>query len=187
MIAFLNGTVERQTSDGFIINVNGVGYRIVTSSKTAAKLTVKSEVKINTHLYLREDIMQLYGFADDDEQNMFESLISVSKIGPKMAVCILSAYTPGDIVRHISNKDISALAAVPGLGKKTAERIVLELKDKVGAAHFDKETYSITTEALNALVALGYSEIEARNALRDIEDCSSAEEIVKRALGRLAK
>lgn len=170
MIAFLEGMVGAIRVDSAVIVTGGVGYKVHCTAYTLGKLSMKQELaRIFVHTSVREDAITLFGFLEEDELAMFELLITVSGVGPKMGLNILNIASPDTIRAAISAKDASVLTRVSGVGKKTAERIVLELGNKVAAlseAHASQA--SRESEALEALVALGYSVSESRDALAAI-------------------
>lgn len=189
MIGYLEGAVLCRESGGFIVNVNGVGYKVIEASKGCAKFKPGDAVKLYTYLNVKEDALQLFGFVDQEEKFIFEKLISVSKVGPKIAATILMSFTVEQIISYISGKDIVMLSSVPGLGKKTAERLVLELKDKIGAASIlsGGEGGYAYDEAKEALVSLGYSQNEALEALKELRSVNTVEEMIREALARMNK
>ena len=133
MIASLHGTLESLSSDGAVINVNGVGFRVYMPTSTLSILgTVGKEVHLHTHLVLREDNVALYGFASTEELELFQILLGVSGIGPKLGLAVLSAMKVEQVVMAIATGSVDLLTVVPGIGKKTAQRLILELKDKIG-------------------------------------------------------
>ncbi|NLM12997.1 MAG: Holliday junction branch migration protein RuvA [Epulopiscium sp.] len=197
MIAFVKGILEFMTEEWLIVDVNGVGYKISIPSSTMSKLpSIGKEVKVFTHLHVKEDEMALYGFMSQDELNMFERLISVSGIGPKGALGILSTLSPADLCMAVITEDIKTLSSAPGIGKKTAQRIILELKDKMntleaigigGEPVLEFQQNGIVEEAIVALGALGYSRVDAAKAVQDVfEEDMTVEEIIKAALKKLA-
>lgn len=197
MFAYLKGTLEHIGENYIIIDVNGVGYRVYTSLATIQKLPpIHQQVKVHTYLHIREDIMDLYGFSDKDQLSMFELVISVSGIGPKAALGILSTISPSEFALAIVGSDSKTITKAPGVGKKLAERIILELKDKINseelAAVSNQSSLGTasdySSEAVNALVVLGYSAGEAARAVQAINsDGLSVEEIIKLALKQLMK
>ncbi len=189
MIAKLTGTVESLQNNYAIVNVGGVGYQVNVTDFTFGKLAGKKEVEIYIYTYVREDILALYGFLEMAEKEMFELLISISGIGPKAALGILSIAEPKTIRAAILNEDYSVLTRVSGVGKKTAERVVLELKNKVAdMSAEEKDNAFADSEALEALQAMGYSLSEAREALKNIPaEISDISERIKMALKDLGK
>lgn len=189
MIGFLEGKIELATDKYLIINVNGVGYKIFISIHTFKNLPKKGEkVKLYTYLYVRENIMDLYGFLKQEELEFFELLVSISGIGPKGALAILTVASIKTLKRAIISEESEILTKVSGIGKKMAEKVVLELKNKIADVSIDGEKISYDNEAIDALVALGYRLSEARDALRKIpEDIKDIGEKVKQALRILGK
>ena len=181
MIAYLNGTVESLESDNVVIDVNGIGYNVMISGSTADKMPgIGSTVKIYTYTCVREDAFNLFGFLSRDELNFFKMLISVSGIGPKGGLAILSVMTPDDLRFAILAGDAKAISRAPGIGKKTAERLVLELHDKISSddivsgkigdgsvmGNAAEASGNSRDEAVAALVALGYGSSDALRAVR---------------------
>lgn len=187
MIAQLTGNLVQKGDDFIVLNVGGVGYRVFVPEIFLSGIEGGSEITLFTHLYIRENAQELYGFESVDELEMFEMLISISGIGPKAGIAILSHAAPEEVKRAIATGDISTFTKVSGVGKKTAERVVLELKSKVEDFEITEvaSTRNIlpSNEALDALVALGCSEQEARQALRSIDaEITKTEDQVKEAL-----
>ncbi len=193
MFEFIKGRVSDCFIDRVIIEVNGIGYKVYSTTNSIAELKQGQIATVYTYFSVREDEINLYGFTHKDELDMFKMLISVSRIGPKLAIAILSTYSPFRLAKYIVNKDINNIIKTPGVGKKTAERIILELRDKV--KHYDikiddenADIFENSYEVVDALVALGYNKQEAENALYavDIADVS-IEEGIKKALKILMK
>ena len=194
MIALLTGTVIAKTSTETIIDCNGVGYQVFTSVNTSEHIAeAGNKVKIFTLLIPKEDAIQLYGFWCESERDAFKMLISISGVGPKIALAVLSSLTVDDLQKYIISGNIHALQKLPGIGKKTAERIVLELKDKVikleteSAGDGTISVNLIAQEALSALITLGYSRLIAEKAVKSAigeikNDEMTAEIIIKTAL-----
>src|SRR5690349_20115957 len=163
MIARLRGRFAGESGAGVVLDVNGVGY-LVQSTSRARRLAREGsgEVTLETHLHVREDVMQLYGFADADERELFQALLGVSGIGPKVALAIISGSTTAELRRAIVLEDTARFEAIPGIGKKTAQRVVLELREKVSAEAIATPTGppADSLVARDALVELGYSVIE---------------------------
>jgi holliday junction DNA helicase RuvA len=185
MIARLRGRFAGESGDGVVLDVNGVGY-LVQSTSRARRLAREGsgEVTLETHLHVREDVMQLYGFADADERELFQALLGVSGIGPKVALAIISGSTTAELRRAIVLEDTARFEAIPGIGKKTAQRVVLELREKVSAEAIATPT-AAPPDALvarDALVELGYSVVEAERALAEVDPELPAEERVRLAL-----
>ena len=192
MIASLHGTVESLGSGWAIINVNGIGLQVYLPTSTLSTLgTIGKEVYLNTHLVMREDSITLYGFASSEEMGLFQTLMSVSGIGPKLALATLSALSVEQASLAIATGNVDLLRMVPGIGKKTAERLILELKDKVGAGLIATSATQLVqgnTDVLAALTSLGYSISEASRAVATLppEETLSLEEKVKLALQHFA-
>ncbi len=189
MIGSLEGKIESAIDKYMIINVNGVGYKIFISVNLFKNLPKKGEkVKLYTYLYVRENIMDLYGFLKQEELEFFELLVSISGIGPKGALAILTVASIKTLKRAIISEESEILTKVSGIGRKMAEKVVLELKNKIGDVSIDGEKISYDNEAIDALVALGYKLSEARDALRKVpEDIKDIGEKVKQALRILGK
>jgi len=189
MIAHLTGKIEYLKDNYVVVNVNSVGYKVFLSIYSLGKVAGISEVSLFIHTYVREDTLALYGFLTIEEMEMFELLISISGIGPKAALGILSIATPKTIKTAILNEDPSILTKVSGIGKKTAERVILELKNKVADISVgDKEEATIDVDAIEALITMGYSNTEAREALKnvptDIKDVGARVKEALKGLGR---
>jgi len=190
MIGFIEGKIELSTDKYVVINVNGVGYKIFISLNTFKNLPKKGErAKLYTYLYVREDKMQLYGFIKKEELDFFELLVSISGIGPKGALGILTIAPVKTLKRAIISGESEILTKVSGIGKKMAGKIILELKSKIDDISLEEgEKIGIDGQALDALVALGYKLSEAREALRRIpEDIKEIGDKVKEALKILGK
>jgi holliday junction DNA helicase RuvA len=171
MIARLHGKLEARTDDSLIVNVGGVGFRVRVTTGTLAMLgAVGSEVQLFTHLRVREDELSLYGFASEDELELFETLLTVSGIGPKVGIGILSSASTSTLRMAIAQGNLDILTALPGIGKKTAQRLVLELKGKVdvGGLGAVSELGAVDKDVMEALINLGYSAAEAAGAARSV-------------------
>ena len=182
MIATLRGRVVGRRLDGVVLDVNGVGYLLQTTQRALQKARGGEEVTLDTYLHVREDALQLYGFAEPAERELFESLLSVSGVGPKVALAIVSSSAPSDLRRAIALEDTTRFVAIPGIGKKTAQRVVLELKEKLGPVEAVGETPGEELVARDALVELGYSVPEAERALASTDPALAPEERVRQAL-----
>jgi Holliday junction DNA helicase RuvA len=189
MIASLEGKVTNLKDNYVVLSVGGVGYKVFVSAYTLGKLAGAGSAVLYTHTYVREDTLALYGFVTPEELDMFELLISVSGIGPKAALGILSIADPNTVRTAIANQDPSILTKVSGVGKKTAERVVLELQNKVAALPSLAQAGIVAeSDALEALLAMGYGVAEAREALKAVPaDVKDVGERVKRALRSLGK
>lgn len=185
MIGFVQGKIESSNDKYLIVNVNGIGYKIFISLSTFKNLPEKGEkVKLYTYLYVREDKMHLYGFLNQEELEFFELLVSISGIGPKGALGILTVASVKTLKKAIASGESEILTKVSGVGKKIAEKVVLELRNKVDSI----DDVSFDNEAIDALVALGYRLNEAREALRKVpEDIKDIGERVKQALKSLSR
>ena len=197
MIAFLVGTIEKKMENTLLLDVNGVGYELCVSNTTLASLPMEGEtVKVLTYLQVKEDGVALYGFATDEEKGMFLKLITVSGIGPKMAISILSGIRLSDLLVAIVNEDSNLLSKIKGLGKKSAERICLELKDKVTAtgsllgetAMSGEYNESALNDAVETLVSLGINKNEAYRLARSKATADiTAEEIILKVLKEMGR
>jgi Holliday junction DNA helicase RuvA len=183
VIARLRGTPVGRTAEGLVLDVNGVGYLVAATPSAAAK--GGGEITVETYLHVREDALQLYGFADAGERELFVQLLGVNGVGPKVALAIVSGSRPEELRRAIVREDVARFQAIPGIGKKTAERIVLELKEKIGLDLVADAPGGDLT-ARDALVELGYSLVDAERALADVDPSLPVEEQVRAALKRAA-
>jgi Holliday junction DNA helicase RuvA len=200
MIAFLNGKLVGALPTQALVDVNGVGYELSIPLSSYDKLPpVGESIRILTHLAVREDAHVLYGFMTTAERDLFRLLVNnVSGVGPKLALAVLSGMSVTNFKAAVVNSDVGAISKISGLGKKTAERIVLELKDKLGvaaaweaasAAHAPTPEEGRANEAVLALIALGYKQIDAHKTVRDLQtagEAKSAEDLVKLALKKMA-
>jgi Holliday junction DNA helicase RuvA len=191
MISRLRGVPVGRSADGLVLDVGGVGYLVAATPSALGRADAGREVSLETYLHVREDALQLYGFADAAERELFVSLLGVSGIGPKVALAVVSSSPPGELGRAIALGDAARFQAIPGIGKKTAERIVLELKEKLGA----EDVVALPSPAgstpshvvaRDALVELGYTVTEAEQALARVDPELPAEERVREALRRAA-
>ena len=177
MISRLRGTVAARTATGVVIDVGGVGYLLAATPRVAAR--VGEETTVETYLHVREDALQLYGFSSADERELFELLLGVSGVGPKVALAIVSGSTPADLRRAIARDDTARFEAIPGIGRKTAQRVVLELKEKIGIV-VAAPTMSLL--AREALVELGWTVVDAERALAGVDESLPVEEQVRSVL-----
>ena len=200
MFYYVSGTVAHMAPYLAVIDCGGVGYACRTTNTTQAQLKMGEKAKLYTYLNVREDAMELYGFATQEELNLFQLLLSVSGVGPKAALSILSASTPANLALSIITGDEKALTCAPGIGKKIAQRVILELKDKLakGQTIAAGESYGGTgvtvipenklSEATAALAVLGYSSGEIGGALKGVDmDSLTLEQIIKEALKKMMK
>ena len=192
MYAFIEGQVCEKAGGQLVLLAGGVGYQLNCSMTTLQAAPVTGEtMRCYTYLAVREDAMELYGFATKEEKSLFMSLIGISGVGAKMALALLGSMPIRDLSLAILLGDVNALSRAPGIGKKTAQRIILELRDKVEQAEVSSAAVMSVTdnmaEAMEALVALGYSTVEARNALSQVKDQSDKpEELIRLALRAMA-
>ena len=188
MIARLRGTPVSRGPDALVLDVGGVGYLLHPTRRAAQKARGKGEVVVETYMHVREDALQLYGFVDTEEREIFEQLLSVSGVGPKVALAIVSGSTPEELRRAIALEDTARFQAIPGIGVKTARRVVLELKEKLGDGVSVPEQSATRPHlvAREALMELGYSLVEADQVLAEIDPDLPAEERVRLALRKAA-
>ena len=188
MIARLRGKPVGNTPDGLVLDVGGVGYLVAATPTAVRQAADADEITVETYLHVREDTLQLYGFADREERELFIQLLSVSGVGPKVALAIVSGSPAGELRRAIVREDSARFQAIPGVGKKTADRIVLELKEKLGdpALAPVSESGDSHVVARDALVELGWSLLDAERALAEVDDDLPPEERVRLALKRAA-
>ncbi len=184
MIARLRGKAVASTPEGLVLDVGGVGYLVAATPSAVGKANGADEVTVETYLHVREDALQLYGFAERAERELFVQLLSVNGIGPKVALAIVSGSPPAELRRAIVLEDAARFQAIPGIGKKTAERIVLELKEKLGGGDDIVSAIAPKTDlvARDALVELGWSVGEAEQALARTDPDAAPEERVRQAL-----
>jgi holliday junction DNA helicase RuvA len=193
MIASLQGIIDAVSTDSMIVNVNGVGFKVSVPTSVLSELdAVGREVKLYTHLHVREDDLSIYGFGSLDELKLFETLISVSGLGPKTAMGMLSAMSADQVAMAIASGSVEILTTIPGIGKKTADRLILELKDKVGGVMISTPAGRAAQEnvdVITALVSLGYSVQETTRAVNSLPTGKrlSLEDKVKLALQYLGK
>ena len=180
MIARLRGRIAGRAGTGLIVDVNGVGY-LVHATPSVQRLG-DGEITVEIHTVVREDALQLFGFATADERRLFELLLGVNGVGPKVALAILSASTPAELRRAIARDDVKRFQAIPGIGLKTAQRVVLELKAVVD----DATAAGDDLQARDALVELGWSVLDAERVLANIDPTLPIEEQVRAALRRAA-
>lgn len=189
MIAHLTGRVSAKTPTACVLEVGGVGFKLAMSTNSLAHLpALGDEVTVFTHLYVREDELSLFGFESEAEQALFEKLITVSGIGPKVALSALSALSPPALEGAIATGDDALIATIPGIGKKTAQRLIIELKDKVGVVGIGGKPAvrsSASAEATDALASMGFSSAEVATALRGYDGPDEAQALLRYALKRL--
>lgn len=198
MIAFIKGTMIRAEENSVIIENNGIGYRVFACGRDISRIVNGSEVFLHTYMNVREDAMQLFGFLSAEDLEVFRLLLGVNGIGPKAALGVLSGMTANDLRFAVLSDDIKTLSTAPGIGKKTAQKLILELKDKFSLQDAFEEKLALTEsvgtaadsnqeEAIQALMALGYSGSDALKAVRAAAaDNMSTEDILKAALKRMS-
>ena len=199
MIAYIKGTLAVKEADYVVIETGGIGYQVLVSDQTIAKIGgVGNRVTLHTYLSVKEDGIALFGFLTREELSLFQKLITVSGVGPKSAVGMLSGVTPQELITAVIASDVKFLCKAPGIGKKTAERIILELKDKFktedlflddsASYHGDIVSQGGTNEAVEALTVLGYSPMESMRAVSGVyQEGMGTEEILKLALKKMSK
>lgn len=200
MFAYLKGSLEVKTKGYIVIDVGGIGYKVFMSETATQKLgEIGQIVKVHTYLRVREDDMSLYGFNTNEELRMFELLLSVSGIGAKSAINILSNITPSSFALAVITNNVEKIKTLPGIGPKSAQRIILELKDKIkteentqeieeGTQEKEEQTNEKIGEAISALQVLGYSKREIEKALEKVEkENLTVEDIIRKGLSNLAR
>lgn len=194
MYAYIRGTVTDCQTDRAIVEAAGVGYELLCSAMTLKRLAPGGEDRLFTHLYLADGVMALYGFYDTAERDMFRRLLSVTRVGPKLALAVLSHLTPQDVAAAIVTDNAKAFDHVPGMGRKTAQRVLLELKEHVrteemlgGGAAGLPAAEDFRAEAVAALVSLGYDGLSASRAVTAVGEADSVETLITKALRSLAK
>lgn len=197
MISYIKGILEDMTEDAVIVENNGIGYEIKVTSRMLSSLPSRgSEIKIHTYLYVREDALSLFGFASKEELKTFQLLIGISGIGPKAGLAILSTLSVQDLRFAVLSQDVKTISKTPGIGKKSAERLIIELKDKMkleDMIEWEEQSTQETgqeeskAEVTLALVSLGYSNAEALRAIQAVEGSESmdTEMLLKQALKKL--
>jgi Holliday junction DNA helicase RuvA len=187
MIARLRGKPAARRGDALVLDVGGVGYLVQAPPSALRRADAGGEVTIETYLHVREDALQLYGFAEPAERELFEQLLGVSGVGPKVALAIVSGSPPAELRRAIALDDTARFEAIPGIGRKTAQRVVMELKEKLAAGAPEPSAAPAPhLVARDALVELGYSVVDAERALADVDPDLAPEERVRLALRRAA-
>lgn len=195
MYAYIRGTVDSILSDRVVIEAGGVGYELFCSNMTQKALHVGAQAKLLCHLHLADGVQALYGFFEEPEREMFRKLIGVTRVGPKLAISVLSVMTPSDVRAAIVTDNPSAFDRVPGMGRKTAQRVILELagsvRDEAVSVKGDKTgapiEQDIRTEAVAALTSLGYDGLSASRAVAAVKDAGSVEDLITKALRSMAK
>jgi len=193
MYAFIQGVASEVANGRAVLEANGVGYELFCSAMTLEKLRAGSQAKLYTHLHLAEGVMALYGFYEPEEKDMFRRLLSVTRVGPKLALSVLSVLTPQDVAAAIVTDNAAAFDRVGGMGRKTAQRVLLELKEHVraeemlgGGEVFDNGQ-DARAEAVAALVSLGVDGLSASRAVSGVSEFDTVESLITAALKTLAK
>lgn len=193
MYEYISGKIADIGPDYAVVDVNGVGYYLCCSATTLQQLSIGNMGKLFTYLYVAEDQMSLYGFGNYEEREMFKKLIGISRIGKKTAISILSSLTPNEIILAVQTDNAKAFDKIAGMGRKTAQRLILELKEKVdesiSVAQNDEKTIREASmhDAIEALIALGYDGAVAGRAVGSVKDFDSVEQLIKAALSVLSK
>jgi Holliday junction DNA helicase RuvA len=196
VIASISGTIVEILPDGAVVDVHGVGYRLLMPSAVIASLPgVGKPVRAHTHLHVREDAMTLYGFSTIEQRDLFAVLLGVGGIGPKGALAVLSVYSPEAFRKALVTEDLDALTLIPGVGKKTAARMILELREKLALPELEvvpggNGKRAVLVEVKGALLNLGYTPAEARSAMESLpqeRDGTSLEDLLKMALKELVR
>ena len=197
MYAYIRGIVSDIAADRAVIEAAGVGYELFAGRKTLEKLILGEEAKLFTHLHLAEGVQALYGFYSQEERAMFRRLIGITRVGPKLAVSVLSVMEPADVISAVITDNPAAFDQIQGMGRKMAQRVILELKEQVkdvplpsgktGQAAAVNVAENIRAEAVQALVALGYDGLTASRAVSAVEEARNVEELITRALRQLAR
>ena len=196
MYAYIRGIVSDIAADRAVLEAASVGYELFAGRKTLDKLILGEEAKLYTHLHLAEGVQALYGFYDPEEREMFRRLIGITRVGPKLAISVLSVMEPSDVISAVVTDNPAAFDAVQGMGRKMAQRVILELKEQVKDAPIPVKTgqaipmnvpENIRSEAVQALVALGYDGLTASRAVSAVEEAKNVEELITKALRKLAR
>ncbi|MCK9479652.1 MAG: Holliday junction branch migration protein RuvA [Firmicutes bacterium] len=193
MFDYIKGNLTAIYDTNAVVDISGIGYKIITTSKSLQGVKTGDNIMFYTYLHLREDIMDLYGFTDLHERSTFMLLISVSGVGPKAAISLLSALESESLALAVISGDVKTITTAPGIGQKLAQRIVLELKDKIKASYIAHEgavveqpNATLESEAVEALIGLGYTPSVAVKAIKSVEKGLSLEETIKKALSQNA-
>ena len=196
MYAYIRGIVSDIAADRAVLEAAGVGYELFAGRKTLDKLILGEEAKLYTHLHLAEGVQALYGFYDPEGREVFRRLLGGARVGPKLAISVLSVMEPSDVISAVVTDNPAAFDAVQGMGRKMAQRVILELKEQVKDAPIPVKTgqaipvnvpENIRSEAVQALVALGYDGLTASRAVSAVEEAKNVEELITKALRKLAR
>ena len=191
MIAWLKGELLEKQAPGLVLNVNGVGYELEAPMSTFYDLPeVGAQATVFVHMVVREDAQLLFGFISKQQREMFRSLIRVNGVGPKVALAVLSTLSAQELLQCMANEDVTQLCRVPGIGKKTAQRLVVEMKDRLEKEFGDvalevsagESSSNNSRDAIDALVALGYKNAEASRVVKSLDSSISSEELIRQAL-----
>lgn len=195
MISWLQGSLLEKQPPSLVVNVNGVGYELEAPMSTFFALPEVGEpVTVYVHMVVREDAQLLFGFADKPQREMFRSLIRVNGVGPKVALAVLSTLSPQELLNCMTNEDVTLLCKVPGIGKKTAQRLLVEMKDRLEKEFAELSLEATATgrpqdgmrDAIDALVALGYKQSEANRVVKGLDSNLSSEDLIRQALKALS-
>ena len=195
MISWLQGSLLEKQPPSLVVNVNGVGYELEAPMSTFFALPEVGEpVTVFVHMVVREDAQLLFGFADKPQREMFRSLIRVNGVGPKVALAVLSTLSPQELLNCMTNEDVTLLCKVPGIGKKTAQRLLVEMKDRLEKEFAELSLEAAATgrqpdgtrDAIDALVALGYKQSEANRVVKGLDSNLSSEDLIRQALKALS-
>ena len=188
MIGRLRGEIAEKGADTILLDVGGVGYEVAVTPVTIAALPgIGQPAVLHTHLHVREDAMALYGFSSADERNVFQTLLGVSGVGPKLALAVLATLNPEDLRRVVITEDAGALTAVPGIGQRSAQKLLLELRPKLDLPDSSLQATGPVAEVREALETLGYQSTEIREVLRDLPLDASVEDSLRTALQDLGR
>lgn len=187
MISRLKGQIEENNLTNIVIDVSGVGYKVNCTIEDSKELQVGSNISIHTFLDVKETSMELYGFLEEENKKLFELLLTVNGVGPKTALNILNSTSSTTLIEGIASGDPKHLQEISGLGKKQCEKLVMTLKDKVVGEELDEKTVAGTSDAIEALVSLGYTKKDARDIVSKIDKKLGTEEIIREALKSLNK
>ena len=197
MYAYIRGIVSDMAADRVVIEAAGVGYELFAGRKTLDKLIQGEEARLYTHLHLAEGVQALYGFYTQEEREMFRRLIGITRVGPKLAISVLSVMEPSDVISAVVTDNPAAFDPIQGMGRKMAQRVILELKEQVkdvplpagkpGQTVEINVPENIRAEAVQALVALGYDGLTASRAVSAVEEAKNVEELITKALRKLAR
>lgn len=192
MIDALRGKVVSKGASHVIVDVGGIGFMVEMTSRSAGDILLESEeIVLVTHFHVRENEMRIFGFTDERERDIFRSLISISGVGPRLALSVLTVFKPAELISIVTSQDLESICTVPGVGAKSGRRLLLELKNRFDLEFAETKAVSVSgssAEAVEALKALGYSGIEAISAMEGYEgDANAVDEIIKHALRKLSK